>query len=282
MKRNHVAGLLGLGGLVMLLGVACTHYKMEYVPQVLPGGASQTPVRVSVVAFEDRRSPEARALDQTVRPDFAGQNLPVSQVLAVWLAQQLQASGSFSQVEVVGVPVITGEIRFKGGEGEVRSDAAARIQPMGKAYQQTREAVVRTAAGGPTGEVVVTGSVESQEAESYWENMFTGQRRVTTGLLVQVQARMVSTGQVVLSQRWSVQHDGREGTAQDGDQVILRPGETHQQFVQELRRSLENPTVTKQRSETVAEDFARALPWMANAVNRQVVNDLHRGVAVAM
>lgn len=282
MKRNHVAGLLGLGGLVMLLGVACTHYKMEYVPQVSPGGAGQTPVKVSVVAFEDRRSPEARALDQTVRPDFAGQNLPVSQVLTVWLAQQLQASGSFSQVEVVGVPVTTGEIRFKGGEGEVRSDVAARIQPMGKAYQQTREAVVRTAAGGPTGEVVVTGSVESQEAESYWENIFTGQRRVTTGLLVQVQARMVSTGQVVLSQRWSVQHDGREGTSQDGDQVVLRPGETHQQFVQDLRRSLENPKVTKQRSETVAEDFARALPWMANAVNRQVVNDLHRGVAVAM
>jgi flagellar motor protein MotB len=282
MSRKGIAGLCGVGALTMLLGVACTHYRMDYVPQVWPDVASQTRVRVSVVAFEDRRSPEARALDQTVRPDFVGQNLPVSQVLTVWLAEQLQASGAFSQVEVVGVPVAAGEVRYKGGEGEVRPQAVANIESMRKAYPQTRDGVIKTASGGPSGEVVVTGSVESQEAESYWENMFTGQRRVATGLLVHVQARMVSTGQVVLSQRWSVQHDGREGTAQDGDQIVLKPGESHHQFVQELRRSLENSKVTKQRSETVAEDFARALPWMAYAVNKQVVADLQRGVMVAM
>ena len=282
MKRNRMAGLCGVGALTLVLGVACTHYRMEYVPQVSSGGAGQTPVRVSVVAFEDRRSPDARALDQTVRPEFAGQHLPLSQVMTVWLAEQLQSSGAFSQVEVVGVPSPSGEIRYKGGEGEAQPQVAANVGSMRKAYPQTREAVVRAATGGPSGEVVVTGAVESQEAESYWENLFTGQRRVSTGLLVSVQARLVSTGQVVLSQRWSVQHEGREGTAQDGNQVVLRPGESHPQFVQDLRRSLENPKITKQRSETVAEDYARALPWMAHAVNKQVVSDLQRGVAVAM
>ncbi len=282
MNRNNIAGLCGMGALTLWLGVACTHYRMDYVPQVSPNAATQTPVRVSVVAFEDRRTPEAQALDRAVRPDFSGQNLPVSQVLTVWLAEQLQASGAFSEVEVVGVPTATGEIRYKGGEGEVRPQAVARIESMRKAYPQTRESVMKAASGGPSGEVVVTGSVESQEAESYWENMYKGQRRVATGLLVTVQARMVSTGQVVLSQRWSVQHDRREGASQDGEQVVLRPGESHQQFVQDLRRSLENPSVKKQRSETVAEDFARALPWMAYAVNKQVVSDLQRGVAVVM
>lgn len=282
MNRNGIAGLCGVGALTLLVGVACTHYRMDYVPQTSPAVATQTPVRVSVVAFEDRRSPDARALDQTVRPDFGGRNVPVSHVLTVWLAEQLQASGAFGQVEVVGVPTVSEEIRYTGGEGEVRPEAVSRIRPMRKAYSQTREGVIKVVPGGPSGEVVLTGAVESQEAESYWENMFTGQRRVTTGLLVTVQARMASTGQVVLSQRWSVQHDGREGTTQDGNQIVLKPGESHQQFVQDLRRSLENPNVTPQRSETVAEDFARALPWMAYAVNKQVVADLQRGVAVAM
>lgn len=282
MNRNGIAGLCGAGALTMMLGVACTHYKMDYVPQVSQGVAAQVPVRVSVVAFEDRRLPEARALDQTVRPDFPGKNVSVSQVLTVWLAEHLQASGGFSHVEVVGVPVAAGSIRYRSGEGEAHPQVAASIGPMRKAYSQTREGAVQVASGGPSGDVVVTGSVESQEAESYWENMFTGQRRVSTGLLVNVQARLASTGQVVLSEQWSVQHDGREGTSQDGDQVLLKAGESHQQFVQELRRTLDNPKVTKQRSETVAEDFARALPWMAAAVNRQVVADLQRSVAVAL
>jgi flagellar motor protein MotB len=236
------------------------------------------------VPFEDRRSGQSRVFDKNLKADFSGDPLPLSHVLTVWLAEQLQASGTFSRVEVVGPAIRSSEIRFKGGQGEPQPGQVVGAQPMSRAYSQTKDDVLVASGEAPRGDIVVTGALESLDAESYWENVMTGQRRVAAGFLLEVKATASLTGRVLMERRYSVQHDAHLSPDQSasGSQVTVRPGETHQEFVGDLQKVAADPQMTRQKMETVAEDLSRALPWMAHAVNRVIMDEMQRDVVAVL
>ena len=283
MKTDRL--VLGLVlSVALALGAACSHKKMEYVPQASDGVSKPQPVSVSVVPFEDHRLGQSRVFDKNLKPDFAGDPLPLSHVLTVWLAEQLQASGTFSRVEVVGPAIRSSEIRFKGGQGEPQPGQVVGAQPMSRAYSQTKDDVLAASGDAPRGDVVVTGVLESLDAESYWENVMTGRRRVTAGFLLEVKATAGPTGRLLMTRRYSVQHDAHLSPDKNasGSQVTVRPGDAHQEFVQDLQKVAADPQITRQKMETVAEDLSRALPWMAHAVNRVIMEDMQREVVAAL